>query len=1036
MKVKSFTKFKRIFLVLLLGMLMFAANLGIFGILRPERRVFAASDISNGEFNPPSSNSTNHTAPSSSDYVTTVSSDTVRVTSGIVNLNSAEYNKYPKRNSGTTDQYVLAISSTTKRTLKAENGDPVEVEESRPTNFGYKTAYSITLQKNRYYKFSISAYTSNRNGIGKIALLNADDGDSVLVEKSAIVTPNNLWQDFYLLVSTTDVEYNVKFAMYLQGEGVVLYDSLKFETIDKAAFDADCKNTYQSAYFADEYTFDKRIESTDLSFVGSTTQAGAENGALKVSLNKTTTVGDIVGSQLEIERNILYRISVYAKAVNLSGKVELQLAPKDEDEPDSADVTSLSITNSQDEQGYEFYLHGHPLEAKNYIFKLSCDNASGQVYISHIVINYCDDNQFSNASAGSTLAKLDLASNFANDTISSNFVSNGTFNSGKVNDSKNPYPLSANNWTVITDQQNSIANAQHYGIVNLADKAKMQEKGQIFAPTLPETDPMGQQGNVLMLYPAAGTLSYIGPTNSVSSGYFKYVLNIRTQKDATVELISTNSNGEIVLLSKKVEGAQFWSSSSGLVLYGRAGYASNDVCLKITAANNSTTFVDEVKFYSNVSEEEFNSAQNKADLKVFLNKDLYSTSNVELSVVDAANYRFENESVMSTLNEQAATWEDKMALELRQSQAQAGKITSSLGYAFENGKYYKLCFEVYTNLMEVRQGEYDGDYGLNISLSGFNDNAIANVVTDRFVTYTFFVNATNSTTSYLTIEMGNSDVFLSGEAYIGNFKFEDDLTEQEFKMQSSNSTTKVLTTPAEENDDNNDNSSSDDEKEDTKTPINWNALMYVISSIIFGVALIIAIIGIVLRRVKFKKPVKKSKNEYDRNKTVSKQYYARKAIELKEAKLAELNAELKSLTEERSKYEDNYKADLSKLREAKIRRADKAEIGRLEKELKQNQKASASIGVSIARVESDIDYVNSASFINAVTRQLENEQRSEIVDDSQDDQQEVENKPAEKVDKKRSATKSASKKSTDKTTNKKSTGTKTAKTKKPADETK
>ena len=128
-----------------------------------------------------------------------------------------------------------------------------------------------------------------------------------------------------------------------------------------------------------------------------------------------------------------------------------------------------------------------------------------------------------------------------------------------------------------------------------------------------------------------------------------------------------------------------------------------------------------------------------------------------------------------------------------------------------------------------------------------------------------------------------------------------------------------------------------------------------------------------LRKIKFKKPVKKSKIEYDRNKTVSKQVYMRKATTERENKLRELNNDLEKLIAERTKFEEEYKKDLSKLRELKIKRASSAEITKHEREMKKNQKLSASLGVTINKINSEIEYAKTDSYLNDLMRKLARE---------------------------------------------------------------
>lgn len=1029
MLVKKSTKLKQILIIFMLAATLIFASIIFTLVPHAKSNVCAVTEMDTEEF-AANSTSSSPVAPSSSKFVELTGvgySNKDLVTAGIVNLTTSEYLKYPRRLNAdnSVNQYVLAINSTVKRTIKDKNNENsdtsgnVEVETSHSVNYGYKTAFSITLSKNSFYQFSVYAHTSNRNGIGSFALLNADDGDSVLLQKTAISTPNNGWQEYSLLIATDNIKtYNVKLAMILHGEGMVMFDTLSMKKLDnKQDFDNLALDTYHNACLNNDYVPDISVDGNNLSFTG----AHAIDNDLCFEMNKTTTLAEVNGFSLTLDKHILYRVTVDVKAQDLSGTVNLKLVPKDEDEPESSVVSSLAIAKSANYTSYEFWIKANPLNTSEYVFKLDISDASGTMYINRIEVQKCTTTQYSAASTGSNVAKLDLSSSVS---TSSPYVSNGQFNISSVEDPANPYPLSANNWTVETDSHAG----QKAGIVNLSDKDFMLQQHLSFAEQLPSDNSNLGHGNVLMMYPAAGKITYSSSTSTVSSGNYKFSLDIYTYSNAKVDLVLRN-NGEDKVICSLVASGNNWQTKN---LYVKAGYASSTVFVRISTENygtTGTTFVDEVKFESGISDEEFNSAQTKANLTNLVNENFYDIQDVNLDIVKADLYEYGTPELNSILRSTAQTWSNTNALRIHLNEFGLGNLSSKIGFDLASGNYYHLSFSVYTNLLPQLEADYDGDYGLKFMLSGFSDNSFDNVKSSNgYAIYNFYINATNTQTSKFEIEFGNENALLSGEAFIGNIAF-NELTDEEFDKIKTNATTKILTTPVEENND--DTPSTDEDEETNKKGINWDALPYLISSIIFGISIIVAVVGIILRKVKFKKPAKKTQNEYDRTKTVSKQYYARKAIQLKEEKLAELNNELKALTDERAKYEETYKSDLSHLRELKIKRANKADIAKLEKELKQNQKASAAIGVNIARVESDIDYVNSASFMAALTKRIQAEGQDADIEQENTETNSTQPAPDENNKLKDVKTKTADKKlskkgsATDK--NEKTSSTKSAK---------
>ncbi len=1006
MLVKNSSKLKRLFIVLFLAIVLFCTNL-CFIFYGHKSFVFAESSITNGEFD---GSSSTLATPSSSQFEAITGagySNKELVTTGIANLTAADYLKYPRRYNAdqSLNKYVLLISSTTKRSMKEEGDNNtssnVDVETSHNVKFGYKTSYSLNLDKNSFYKFSVFINTSNRDGIGTFSLLDANNNDIVLLEKSAISTPKGSWYEYNLLVATDNLEsLKVKPAMILNGNGDILFDSLSMQKINEQEYNTLLSNPNNVAL--DKRTVSNEVSGKDLSFAG-TTQTNANVKDLVLNFNQTTAEAEFKKADnsdysFTFNRHLINRVIVTLKTENSSGSATLKLAPKDN--PTDEKVASLAISSSADYSLYEFWVKSSQTDANEYVLKLNTSGFSGKLYIYSVESQICTSAQYSSTTTGNNISKLDLSSST---TSSSPYVTNGEFNNASVTDAANPYPLNAENWTFT---QSGYSDNQYYGIVNLADTALYKQNNLPFYVHLPSYDANMKKGNVLMLYPATGEISAFSGSSSLSTGYAKFSLDIYTLSKAKVEvLLRSNNDCSLCSLDVYNNNGQ-WQNVS---LYVKAADASANLVVKISTST-STTFVDNVKFETDVTEQEFINAAAKADLSDLIDTNYYAAENVNLSVVNAKIYNYGDADLTAKLQAEANGWDNEKALRINLNEFGMGSVSTKIGFNLASGKYYILSFSLFTNVVSSNADEN----GLNIAFSGYENNTFENVVAEKnFVSYTYYVKASADKTSNLIINFGNEDVRLKGELFIGNIKFNSlDYTDSQFNKLAENSTTKILAT---ELDENQDDTNTDDTTE-SKNKINWRGLPYVISSILFALTIIVAVVGIILRKVKFKKPAKKTKNEYDRNKTVSKQYYARKAMQLKEEKLAELNSELKTLTDERTKYEETYKADLSKLREMKIRRANKSDISKLEKELKQNQKASASIGINIARVESDIAYVNSASYMASITKRLESEAQAtgvvEEIEQTEQDSTTEETKPATTASKTKNAKTNTAKKAT------------------------
>jgi len=400
-----------------------------------------------------------------------------------------------------------------------------------------------------------------------------------------------------------------------------------------------------------------------------------------------------------------------------------------------------------------------------------------------------------------------------------------------------------------------------------------------------------------------------------------------------------------------------------------------DISLKVTLDSNrsATVFVDDVRmdYYPVPTEEIFNSiSESNLISKVDLTQILTENSDKFMFSGDANN---NVEVKMVKISSDPAKYAIAMNAYLNETYH---KLTSNLGFKLASGTKYKISVDVKTNFVSTENEEVDLEkLGAGLKLSSFDETFSAIQTNGEWTTYTFYIDPDSATTTYLELSLGDSENILTGNAYFANIKFVEEVGETEFNAVEESDTTKILSKTVVEDEEKEEEKSEEDEE---KTEINW---FYFASSIIFALAIVICVIGVMLKKVKFKKHTKKSKNAYDRNKTVSKQYYMRKATTLREEKIRELEKDLETLHNERAEFEENYKKDLIKLRELKIKRASASEIKQLEKDMKKNQKISASIGLTINKAQQDLNYAKTDAYLQSLIRKLQTQ------DKPQDNQQ-------------------------------------------------
>lgn len=113
--------------------------------------------------------------------------------------------------------------------------------------------------------------------------------------------------------------------------------------------------------------------------------------------------------------------------------------------------------------------------------------------------------------------------------------------------------------------------------------------------------------------------------------------------------------------------------------------------------------------------------------------------------------------------------------------------------------------------------------------------------------------------------------------------------------------------PESEDDSDSDNESDSEEEGDTSSPngsLNWSIL---ISSILMGLAIVIAIVGVALRRVKIKKIERKRKESYDRKSSLEVDAIKIKARAERDAEVQKSKKKLRNSTKNFSLLKKNTK---------------------------------------------------------------------------------------------------------------------------------
>ena len=1012
------------------------AGLGAININNPKYEVFAAGvnsipvSISNSNFNSNTKTSypyspSSYTAYNQGIKVDTSSDMDANINAGVINLSNEKYStRFSLAKRTSLDNYVLMIDSTKEDGTK------------HTANYGYQTSSSFKLEANSKYAFTVDVFTATDANIASLYLF---DSTGEVFSSIKNVNSYNTWSTYTFFVATNNHEsVELKLGMYLEGAGVVLFDNISGNKLSDNEYEF-IKNSALSGTYSEEDKIDnitnRYIVNEDkfVSHNNSGDNTGFTNTVYEFNANSTLSVvqdsdgqnskaillenEDETYSQYEtkenfltFEQNKIYKVSVNVKTKDLNGTATIGLVRTDLEEDDenySADhnktieITSSTVSSDKsvtnDYKTYSFLINSHTSQEVSYKFtfglgKDADSKASGKIYISEIEVSNINYDTFNSASTGSGTEKINFVDAYKDSKI---MLNNGDFNAFKIADYNSPMPATPVDWDVKTG-----THTQKYGVVNTqtfdADLSGLNLSNL--------NNPLKDKNqNVLMMYnETADTLSYTSATKNLSAKtYHKFEVEVHTQNaPLKISLVTKKNDKEVELASKTVSTNGTWQN---VTMHLYTGFQAMDVSLKLTldTTGYGYAYVDNAKFDYLLTtaqlEEQFISATNSEyTLKTDLSNLLANSSIENFS----SSTLFESEKVsgvesgLITLN---STHLDEVIYDtdnLETFNSIGGNVygiratddvhytaKSNVGFKLTTGTdvYYKISVSVYTQNITSNNSEVDSSLvGAGLKLTGFDDSFTSIKSENDWTTYTFYIQAQSEITTYLEFSLGSEEVQAKGDVFFGNIEFKDNVTATEYNAAKTNDLVKVVKNETKtENEDNNDS-----EKKDSS--ISKTTWIYLIPSILTALAIVIAVVGIALRKIKFKKPRRKVKTTYDRNKTVSVQYYTRKATTLREEKLRELKADLEKINAERKKFEDQYKQDLTTLRTLKIKRGNPAEIAKLEKDMKKNQKLSANLGLTANKISNELAFAKTDAYLNNLIKKLEREQSGKPVESEEE----------------------------------------------------
>ncbi|MBQ8845211.1 MAG: hypothetical protein IJ008_04290 [Clostridia bacterium] len=329
-------------------------------------------------------------------------------------------------------------------------------------------------------------------------------------------------------------------------------------------------------------------------------------------------------------------------------------------------------------------------------------------------------------------------------------------------------------------------------------------------------------------------------------------------------------------------------------------------------------------------------------------------------------------------------------------------LTSNYYIEFKASTYYALTFKLKTSFVYqnenkdiTKHSKYDEDkkynYGVTFGLNKFeyatNLMYTATEDEDEYKTYTLYFFTEETVLSQLYFAFVSDDEITAGEAivydlHLYNSETNSDIISadiyneakdaQEDKDYDINSSTKYVASLSEDENEKPEEETEKTEEEDSKkssTNFNW----LIIPTLITALAIIIAVVGTVLKKIKIKKIEIKKKESYDRKSTVH-----RNAIRIKAEK--QRNAEVKAVEQDIEVYKTQL-AELEaehKLKVVEDRKVNGSKVTKeIEKEFKSYSAKHSKIQERIDILNEKIDNIKSPEYLLSLERKIYLDQERE-----------------------------------------------------------
>ena len=267
-----------------------------------------------------------------------------------------------------------------------------------------------------------------------------------------------------------------------------------------------------------------------------------------------------------------------------------------------------------------------------------------------------------------------------------------------------------------------------------------------------------------------------------------------------------------------------------------------------------------------------------------------------------------------------------------------------------NGSYYKFTIYIKTNIPEYTGKDGEQAYGAEFSLESIDGAKIDKIVSNGFVAYNIYVKALSDIDVNVRFALASDKIENTGYAYFDNFSYET-IEETAYNTAKTDklANSVFVETEAEE-----------DTSDEETTPSDNNVIIwYIVPSVIFALALILALIAYAMKKVKIKKPESKKKGNYDREQTMHRDAIRKEAEDRRNERLKALKADLKAVQDEIDSLENENKERIAEQRKQHGKSITKED----EKAFKLYASKHTKLLNKLDSIKAEIENVNSSEYL-------------------------------------------------------------------------